>query len=214
MNLDYCFSEFNAGWPSAVFDGLAGYSPYEQSSNQYIGSSTGLQDEQVFSMGMPPGQHAPSSSQSGLQDLTDAASDEDVPRQMILALGTPSKGAESLSNMSPSISTPHLQEASSGPSHETKACTCEWQLDDGTPCGQQFNCSSLLTSHVESTHFDNIKATERHGLVCRWNGCDRLTNEKDANFRGFMTKSKLRRHVEIHTGPGMFQSHHVFSGRV
>lgn len=78
---------------------------------------------------------------------------------------------------------------------------CRWQLTGGQICGKQFSSHGQLHDHVDDAHFNNLKTTGDHGLICRWEGCDRFTNDKYTSKRGFDTKSKLRRHMEIHTGP-------------
>lgn len=85
---------------------------------------------------------------------------------------------------------------------QSKAHVCLWRVASGdVVCGKQFTSNIDLHKHMADTHVGVLEATLEHGFVCQWKGCDRLTNKKSESKRGFETKSKIRRHIEIHTGP-------------
>lgn len=81
------------------------------------------------------------------------------------------------------------------------AHVCRWRLDGDHICGRRFGDNVSLHSHVAEAHVNALEATEDQGFICRWKGCDRLMNKKRQSKRGFDTKSKMRRHIEVHTGP-------------
>lgn len=86
-------------------------------------------------------------------------------------------------------------------SQVSDAHICQWRLSGDGLCGQQFDDSLLLHKHIADAHINTLETSDDHGFVCRWKGCNRLTNKKRESKRGFDTKSKIRRHIEIHTGP-------------
>lgn len=71
---------------------------------------------------------------------------------------------------------------------------CLWQLGGDQVCGEQFDSNSSLYNHIAEVHIKAMKPTKDHGLLCCWDGCDRLK-------KGFENRSKVRRHVQTHTGP-------------
>lgn len=91
-------------------------------------------------------------------------------------------------------------------SQRSKAHVCLWRVSGDIVCGQQFSSNVELHKHMANTHIGELESTVEHGFVCQWKGCDRLTNKKSESKRGFETKSKIRRHIEIHTGPCKYPS--------
>lgn len=81
------------------------------------------------------------------------------------------------------------------------ARVCQWRLAGDQVCGKRFNQSAALYKHVAELHVSTLKANEDHGFICRWEGCGRLINKNGQSKQGFDTKSKVKRHIEIHTGP-------------
>lgn len=79
---------------------------------------------------------------------------------------------------------------------------CQWVLDGGMVCGKQFNDNRELHDHIAGVHVEALQADGHDGFTCRWAGCSRQTDEKFQNKRGFTARSKLKRHLNIHTGPG------------
>lgn len=84
---------------------------------------------------------------------------------------------------------------------------CQWQLDQGHVCGLVFEDVSELNSHVSLEHVKKEQPSEPHGYVCRWVGCTRQTSDHCEGKRGFEGRSKLSRHIRIHTGSGTYSLH-------
>ncbi|PSR90469.1 hypothetical protein BD289DRAFT_215393 [Coniella lustricola] len=118
---------------------------------------------------------------------------------------SPAKSFDGIARTSSPVSEFSMKDTSAtsieSMSQGIEAHMCRWQLNGGQICGKHFDSHSLLHDHVDDAHFNNLKITGDHGLICQWADCDRLTNDKYNEKRGFDTKSKLRRHMEIHTGP-------------
>lgn len=115
-----------------------------------------------------------------------------------------SKSLGSVTDLSSPLSesaTQQLLAVMKDDSEKSDAHICQWRLGNDRVCGQQFDDSLLLHKHIADAHINALEASDDHGFVCRWKGCDRLTNKKRESKRGFDTKSKIRRHIEIHTGP-------------
>lgn len=120
---------------------------------------------------------------------------------------SPSKSLESMTDISsPTSDVPlHQNMPLSGTvTQEVTSHVCQWRLDGDQICGKLYDDNVQLHSHVADAHVNFMEAIEDHGFICRWKGCDRLTNKKRESKRGFDTKSKIRRHVEVHTGPCEF----------
>lgn len=79
---------------------------------------------------------------------------------------------------------------------------CQWRLDEDRLCEEQFKDSRELHDHIATTHVETLQTDGHDGFMCRWAGCSRQTDEKHENKRGFTARSKLKRHLIIHTGPG------------
>lgn len=80
--------------------------------------------------------------------------------------------------------------------------TCQWTVNNqGGVCGQQFTTARLLWDHIAERHIDVLQKTE-HGYVCEWKGCERPHRLNVATKIGFHQKSKIKRHMETHTGSG------------
>lgn len=92
-------------------------------------------------------------------------------------------------------------DVSASSSQSINAHVCQWQLDDNKACGERFDSSASLHAHVAVVHITTMEQTTEHGFLCRWTGCDRLTDRTPRAKKGFDTKSKVRRHIETHTGP-------------
>lgn len=76
---------------------------------------------------------------------------------------------------------------------------CKWGgRDDGIVCWQRFATAKDLHTHIAEFHVEPLPKTE-HGFMCAWQGCDRAG---DPRKKGFSQRSKLKRHMEIHTGSG------------
>lgn len=90
---------------------------------------------------------------------------------------------------------------STGSPQTMNAHVCQWQLDGDKVCGERFDSSASLHAHVAVVHITTMEQTTKHGFLCRWTGCDRLTDRTPRAKKGFDTKSKVRRHIETHTGP-------------
>lgn len=85
---------------------------------------------------------------------------------------------------------------------DTKAHICQWTgANEGEVCGQQFANPKLLWDHVVEFHVDMLQKTQ-HGYICEWKGCDRRHRSDDTAKIGFHQKSKIKRHMETHTGSG------------
>lgn len=78
---------------------------------------------------------------------------------------------------------------------------CQWICGNEEACGQQFTNAKLLWDHVVECHVDALEKTQ-HGYICGWKGCDRHHRIGDASKIGFQQKSKIKRHMETHTGSG------------
>lgn len=73
------------------------------------------------------------------------------------------------------------------------AYQCFWgDPETGEPCGQNFGNSDELDSHCKAAHTKNL-AKGPGGFQCSWESCKR---GKDF----FLTKAKLNRHLQTHTG--------------
>lgn len=79
---------------------------------------------------------------------------------------------------------------------------CKWILDGERVCGQQFKDNRELYDHIAGTHVEDLQTDGQDGFICRWAGCSRQIDEKFQSKRGFTARSKLKRHLNIHTGPG------------
>lgn len=79
---------------------------------------------------------------------------------------------------------------------------CKWIIDGDKLCGKQFKDTRELHDHISGTHVEHLQADGQDGFICRWAGCSRQTDEKFQSKRGFTARSKLKRHLHIHTGPG------------
>lgn len=85
---------------------------------------------------------------------------------------------------------------------DAKVHMCRWTCADETEiCGQQFANPKLLWDHVVEFHVDMLQKTQ-HGYICEWKGCDRRHRSDDSTKIGFHQKSKIKRHMETHTGSG------------
>lgn len=89
------------------------------------------------------------------------------------------------------------------PNHkETKLHVCQWTGENEEEiCGQTFTSPKLLWDHVVEFHVDTLQKTQ-HGYICEWKGCDRRHRVDDTSKIGFHQKSKIKRHMETHTGSG------------
>ncbi|KAF3762295.1 hypothetical protein M406DRAFT_107822 [Cryphonectria parasitica EP155] len=155
----------------------------------------GISQEQGSSSNLPTGTQESVTTMS--DDFSPTSRDQSSPSK---SLGSVARTISPVSD----YSMKGISVGSESMSREIEAHVCQWRLADNRICGQQFSSHSLLHDHVDDTHFHALKPTSEHGLVCLWDGCDRLTNDKYADKRGFDTKSKLRRHIETHTGPSTF----------
>lgn len=85
---------------------------------------------------------------------------------------------------------------------EARVHICQWICtDEDEICGQQFTNPKLLWDHVVESHVETLQKTQ-HGYVCEWKGCDRRHRSDDSDKIGFHQKSKIKRHLETHTGSG------------
>lgn len=85
---------------------------------------------------------------------------------------------------------------------DTKAHICQWVgANEGEVCGQHFANPKLLWDHVVEFHVDMLQKTQ-YGYICEWKGCDRRHRSDDTAKIGFHQKSKIKRHMETHTGSG------------
>ena len=76
---------------------------------------------------------------------------------------------------------------------------CQWlapkSYDDGNrnrTCGLRFADASALQQHIKDAHTNRL--TKTIGFICQWAGCPRNGTQP------FGQKSKLERHIQIHTG--------------
>lgn len=84
----------------------------------------------------------------------------------------------------------------------TKVHICQWSgVDENAICGKHFSNPKLLWDHVVEFHVDTLSKTQ-HGYICEWKGCDRRHRSDDTTKIGFHQKSKIKRHMETHTGSG------------
>lgn len=81
---------------------------------------------------------------------------------------------------------------------------CHWQLDGDKICEKQFKDIRGLFDHIAETHVETSQANGQDGFMCCWAGCPRQTDEKCERKRGFTARSKLKRHITIHTGPSKY----------
>lgn len=95
-----------------------------------------------------------------------------------------------------------VPELASSVVEENGAHNCQWLVDGGMVCGKQFNNNRELHDHIAGAHVENLQADGQDGFICRWAGCCRQTDGKYQHKRGFNARSKLKRHLTIHTGPG------------
>lgn len=85
---------------------------------------------------------------------------------------------------------------------DTRIHVCHWTgANEEGICGQQFTNPKLLWDHVVEFHVDTLHKTQ-HGYICEWKGCDRRHRVDDSSKIGFHQKSKIKRHMETHTGSG------------
>ncbi|KAM3448741.1 hypothetical protein MY3296_007549 [Beauveria thailandica] len=72
---------------------------------------------------------------------------------------------------------------------------CRWLMPDGMGghkiCGQRCSDHKALQDHCKSDHLKQIKK-DHAGFYCQWQGCTRHTT--------FSQRSKLERHMQVHTG--------------
>lgn len=69
--------------------------------------------------------------------------------------------------------------------------TCRWLSETGAICGQTCKSHKELQEHCKLEHLKEIKK-DHAGFYCRWQGCTRHTT--------FSQRSKLERHMQVHTG--------------
>jgi hypothetical protein len=71
--------------------------------------------------------------------------------------------------------------------------TCQWMIDDGTPCGAQ-TTHTMVRQHLRSTH--GVKDMARNDLMlCRWLGC-RLRGDKVTMNRESILRHVRERHLD------------------
>ncbi|CAK7263260.1 zinc-finger protein [Sporothrix epigloea] len=82
---------------------------------------------------------------------------------------------------------------------------CVWcDAVDGPPCGRVFDSASELHGHVLSTHTHQLKRDIGGTYSCGWLGC----NRRDSGEKGgFAQKSKIDRHMQVHTGTMHIRTH-------
>lgn len=83
-------------------------------------------------------------------------------------------------------------------------------------CGETFESNAKLHHHVAEAHIKHMQNDPHNGFVCGWHECIRPGNPQKLGFEG---KSKLKRHIITHVGPGTFNLcrlivlfHHVLLG--
>lgn len=81
---------------------------------------------------------------------------------------------------------------------------CQWQLDGNQLCGMVFETVQEFNSHVVKHHVQDQHPPEKGSYVCRWFGCVRQTSDHHDGTCGFEARSKLKRHIQIHTGSGTY----------
>lgn len=77
---------------------------------------------------------------------------------------------------------------------------CQWQLD-GRTCGRFFGDIVDFHNHVVD-HVQKQEPSKQHGFICQWRGCVRQPSDHHEGKLGFEGRSKLKRHMNIHTGSG------------
>lgn len=110
-----------------------------------------------------------------------------------------------MSTISSSIATPTTDmenavsenEVTSSPENqlvltEENKFTCFWMDKCGTSCSQKFEDSEQLHKHAFEVH---VKSLPKEGQLysCQWKGCTR-------QHKPFNQRSKLTRHLQVHTG--------------
>ncbi|OAA82137.1 Zinc finger, C2H2-type/integrase, DNA-binding protein [Akanthomyces lecanii RCEF 1005] len=79
---------------------------------------------------------------------------------------------------------------------------CRWLIPDGMGgnriCGHRSSDHKSLQDHCKADHLKQIKK-DHAGFYCQWQGCTRNTT--------FSQRSKLERHMQVHTGYKPVQCH-------
>ncbi|CAK7222873.1 zinc-finger protein [Sporothrix curviconia] len=75
---------------------------------------------------------------------------------------------------------------------------CLWcDTVGGTPCGQVYDSAGELHKHTLAAHTHQLKRDVGGTYSCGWQGCNRRDSEEKG---GFAQKSKIDRHMQVHTG--------------
>ncbi|CAK7566060.1 MAG: zinc-finger protein [Sporothrix epigloea] len=95
--------------------------------------------------------------------------------------------------------TDHQSGAAEGAKgHCSQKLECVWcDTVDGPVCGQVFESASKLHEHVLATHTHHLKRDIGGTYSCGWLGCNRRDSQEKG---GFAQKSKIDRHMQVHTG--------------
>ncbi|ERT03163.1 hypothetical protein HMPREF1624_01468 [Sporothrix schenckii ATCC 58251] len=100
----------------------------------------------------------------------------------------------------PGLKTENSQQKIAGGAVDTgpQMFECAWcDTLGGQPCGQSFDSACELHKHVLAAHTHLLKRDVGGTYSCGWQGCTRRDSEEKG---GFAQKSKIDRHMQVHTG--------------
>lgn len=128
--------------------------------------------------------------------------------------GVPMTRQTSIASSAASTLSLSMRDATDSPSpalldHFDGMRGCQWQLAGNNICGLMFDNVRDLNNHVLVEHVKTEQPSETHGYVCRWLGCSRQTSDHCEGKRGFEGRSKLKRHIRVHTGSGTYSLYHL-----
>ena len=94
-----------------------------------------------------------------------------------------------------SVSSGTAEHVNAGPEGRHECLWCSYS--GGEPCKQVFDSAGGLHRHVLDAHTHQLKRGANGMFSCGWQGCTRCEGE---GKNGFLQKSKVDRHMQVHTG--------------
>ncbi|EPE03707.1 zinc finger protein 664 [Ophiostoma piceae UAMH 11346] len=94
-----------------------------------------------------------------------------------------------------SVSTVAAEHVNDEPEGHHECLWCSHR--GGEPCKQVFGSAGDLHTHVLDAHTHQLKRGADGMFSCGWQGCTRREGEEKS---GFLQKSKVDRHMQVHTG--------------